>query len=629
MFVFHVTDFADATHVAWHEQVPGVKCFGRNVYAGENCAWIVQSILDQANAKYTLTDKRRKVKATWPATLKPTVRDIPIRDWLMPHQKNGVKFALTREGSLLHHAPGAGKTASAIIWAAFDDAGRTVWVTRAISKMQHETEIQRLTTCKTQILWGEGPTALNLKIYTRPHRLAKGATFLLSSPDASLIGQTDAQGEYVVKKTAPGAYTLRIGPNVILFNLSPFFTTELVLNLESGNYQHGTTPTFDPDAQFIIINWEIIPFWYESLIQHGFTSLVLDELHKAKNPVRYLAAYHAKTDKTKFLPKQNIAYAAMCLSRKAKRRLGLTATPVKDRVRDIWAQMDLLEPNEWGSRKAFMERYANRHVNEYGGIDDRGSSNLDELKKRFVLSTHRASVTETHKNLPPLRRETITIPSSEQSSTNERSIAAELAGKGPVEAAIAIAASRKREAIYELIEEPIINGQHCAVFTNRRDDADDLAKRIQKRVKDCLVVMIHGGIPVGPKRENLRTAYMNAKGAAVLVATGDSMGEAIDLNKTDLAVMAQLPYTWTQLDQWEKRFYRLGQDRPVRIIYPIAQGTIDERIVSVLLNKLPPVQEIAHNADLNEMRRAILGGKSDEEIQQDLVDFLLSPRETA
>lgn len=628
MFLFRVLDFGDAEHVAWHERVPGAKRFGRTVSAGANCAWLVKQILEESHAQFECYNKSTKTKVTWPKTLRDVVRGKPIKQWLMKHQQDANRFALPRSGSLLLHPPGAGKSASAIVWSAFDDTGRTLWITRAISKISHSQQIEEITTCKTQILWNQGPTALMVKVYESDRRLAKKKSVSLDGK----IGVTNDQGWYIQKSITPGPHTFAVGGKVFKFMLQSGHDACIRINLEESDdrIDFRQEPYLDPEAQFLIINWEILPFWYEALIAHGFTSVVFDEIQKAKNPVRFLAAYHAKTDNTKFIPRQNIAYASMRISRKAKRRLGLTATPIKDRTRDLWAQMDLLEPDQWGSRKQFMMRYANRHVNDFGGIDDRGHSNIDELKKRFMMSTHRVSIKETHANLPPLRRETIIIPSSEQSTREDRAAAKELAGKGPVEAAIAIAASRKRESVFELIEEPIINDQHVTVFTNRRADAEDLHSRITKRFGgSCPVILIHGGIPAGEKRENLRTAYMRAKGAAVLIATGDSMGEAIDLNKTDLAIMAQLPYTWAQLDQWEKRFYRLGLDRPVRIVYPIAQGTIDERIMSVLLGKLPPVAAINQTADLDEMRRALLGGKTDEQIQQDLVDFILADRSSA
>ena len=77
-----------------------------------------------------------------------------------------------------------------------------------------------------------------------------------------------------------------------------------------------------------------------------------------------------------------------------------------------------------------------------------------------------------------------------------------------------------------------------------------------------------------------------------MVATGEAMGEGIDLQDTDLAIMAMLPWTPRAVGQWEARFHRPGMTRPVIVRYLIAEGTVDEHVCEILLGKLPAVADV-------------------------------------
>jgi SNF2 family DNA or RNA helicase len=63
--------------------------------------------------------------------------------------------------------------------------------------------------------------------------------------------------------------------------------------------------------------------------------------------------------------------------------------------------------------------------------------------------------------------------------------------------------------------------------------------------------------------------------------------------------MAMLPYTPGQVIQYEGRWVRLGMKRPVEIRYFVAEGTIDEHVSAILLEKLPAIER---TVDLDEVR---------------------------
>jgi SNF2 family DNA or RNA helicase len=67
------------------------------------------------------------------------------------------------------------------------------------------------------------------------------------------------------------------------------------------------------------------------------------------------------------------------------------------------------------------------------------------------------------------------------------------------------------------------------------------------------------------------------------------------------------PYTPGQLTQWEGRFTRLGQDRPVCIYYCIAEGTVDEHVASILLDKIAKAERVADGGSLDGASEALAG----------------------
>jgi SNF2 family DNA or RNA helicase len=120
----------------------------------------------------------------------------------------------------------------------------------------------------------------------------------------------------------------------------------------------------------------------------------------------------------------------------------------------------------------------------------------------------------------------------------------------------------------------------------------------------------HGGTAPA-ERDRIQQAYMAAPGPAVLVGTGDAWGEGVNLQDTDLALIAMLPYTPGQIVQWEGRFCRHGQKRPVLIQYLIAENTVDEHVSGILLDKLPAVESVSRDDSLDGFSDALMGSDED------------------
>ena len=125
-------------------------------------------------------------------------------------------------------------------------------------------------------------------------------------------------------------------------------------------------------------------------------------------------------------------------------------------------------------------------------------------------------------------------------------------------------------------------------------------------------------------RQVIVDRYMAHPGPCVLVATRHAFGESLNLHDTDAALFVMLPYDPGQFRQWEGRFTRLGQKRPVVIYYVIAEGTVDEHVAGILIEKLPAVERIAKDTELAEAGDILAGYDSMDldELAQSVLDDL-------
>ena len=359
----------------------------------------------------------------------------------------------------------------------------------------------------------------------------------------------------------------------------------------------------DPRCIYIVA-WETLIAWEDVLLRFKPHSIVFDEIHWAKNPKRVRPVL-LPSGRTRFDSLGNTAACASSISQVAQRRFGLTATPIPNRPKDLWAQLDLVEPWQWGTFHKFGERYCAGFKDLYGWKYD-GLSNEEELIERLNWCRYKTDQQAVMANLPPKRRQFVYLDREEQNAPasikRDLQQASKTGDKSSIfEVMLFEAASRKRRYVIDRVKEAVSCGQKVVVFTGRRADCDRLGKDIGKAIS-AQVWCAHGGVSTD-ERDKIRLQYMESSDPCVLVGTGDAWGESVNLQDTDLALFVMLPWTPRSIRQWEGRFSRLGQERPVLVVYVISRGTVDEHVADILLEKLPAVATIADDEMLIDMEQ--------------------------
>ena len=617
------------------ERLPGVKFKAGLWKVPFNAAGCVAEVVahHEGQCSYGAWDHMHRPAPTWEEVEETLTAAGEVEPWVLdgfltPYQRDAVAFGWNREGTHFWHSTGAGKTLTGILTALSAPADQPVIVvTRAASRLQYAREIERFLRVRAFVVRpeGSGPVRVKGESWNGFRGRHKGQG--LSTADMGKLWKAHQE-----------KYGIDQGRTLEVF--------------VSEQLEKGVRP-------FVVVGWEALANNLKRLLALAPGAVIYDESHRGKSTKRWDVIHlpdlpddmeerreqqaedqrRAKmqegfiktTDdgRKMFLPILNTASAAARLSRAVSKRICTTATPIKDRVRDLWAQLDLAEPNAWGNSTAWRKRYCDMKPGKYGGMDDRGSSNLGELNERLRTVAHILTYAETHRHLPPKRRQSIYIAPEDQCRptagfAKEIREASKRSASAVLEVKLAQAGSSKRRAVLSMIEDNVRSKQKVVVFTGRRRDCEDLGDRVRKAVKGTQVWSAHGG-QTTEHRQEIVDAYMRHPGPCVLVGTGHAFGESLNIDDTDAAYFVMLPYTPGQLRQWEGRFHRASTKKSVVITYVIAEGTVDEHIASILIDKLPAVESVAKDAELAEAG-PILGGinedESDDEFAASVLSFL-------
>jgi superfamily II DNA or RNA helicase len=408
--------------------------------------------------------------------------------------------------------------------------------------------------------------------------------------------------------------------------------------------------------RFVVVGAESLNDNIEFIKRLEPSVLILDELHIHGQSKRWKAVQQSDGS-TSFHRRQTASgdrdawsVAIMDVSRlpSLKLRVGLTATPLDDgRPRRLWSQLDLLTPGGFAhSYRRFAERYCDAVSNPYGGMDDKGSSNIDELRARCSFFTHEVPYTESHASLPPTRIQVVYLPVTAQEKAERyddaqtfdqaiKQLARQARGEYEdvparerlIEARLAEACSRKRGYVVAEALEGLKGGGKVIVFTARRREAERWGEAIRKAVssgdeaKNATVWVGHGGVSES-ERNDMIDGFRNSTGPCCLVGTGQAFGIAVDgMQTADLAIFAMLPWKPGDFLQWRGRFDRHG-GRATLLKVVVASATYDERVVEILTDKFGPIEQFLAADELDGMGEKLLGMEDRGALMDDVVSKL-------
>ncbi len=329
-------------------------------------------------------------------------------------------------------------------------------------------------------------------------------------------------------------------------------------------------------AGVVLTTYETMRDYHISFARCRFGLIVFDEIQKLKNPTSQVTRA-AKTLNADFL-------------------LGMTGTPVENRLQDLWSLMDVLCPGVLGRSRDFDQRFP---ADDHEALARLRSLLADEQGARAPRMLRRLK--DDH--LPGLpakhvHAKAITMP-ARQASAYEQVVRRAIAGRGvmsewdgmlqilhalrgislhpvdPAEAPADLSAYAADSArllwALQVLDEIARNGEKALIFLENLAMQDRLAGLIQQRYRlPRAPERIHGGVP-GPKRHDIVERFQQAPGGfGVMILSPKAGGVGLTLTAANHVIHLSRWWNPAVEDQSTDRVYRIGQDREVHVYLPMA-----------------------------------------------------------
>jgi SNF2 family DNA or RNA helicase len=341
-----------------------------------------------------------------------------------------------------------------------------------------------------------------------------------------------------------------------------------------------------------------------ALVGEDWDTVVIDEAHRVRGP-RSASGRLARELRTRYL-------------------LLLTATPVENRLSDLYEMVSLVAPGLLGTPAQFRARHGSASADPAV----RTPKDVEALRARTgeIMVRHRRS--EVALRLPPRLAETLLVtPGAAEAGLYADIIAriraagrqapaatrltlrslARLAGSSPAAVAPTLAkvgwadlaaraaslgASGKSEVLLERLRGHAGRGEKVLVFTGYRATLEQLAR--QAAEAGIPAAVYHGGLSRAGKEAAI-TAFRDE--VPVLLST-ESAGEGRNLQFCHVMVNVDLPWNPMQIEQRVGRLHRVGQSHEVLIANLVARDTIEERVLRVLEAKINLFELVVGELDL-------------------------------
>lgn len=264
-------------------------------------------------------------------------------------------------------------------------------------------------------------------------------------------------------------------------------------------------------------------------------------------------------------------------------RIGMSGTPMWDRPRDLFEVLRLLFGGLWQNQYAFDLAYAAGFHNDHGGWENKGASNVKELKLRLSYYMIRRLKSEVMSELPPLTRQ-ITWLDPIPSATVAMKKALMHPDAGMTQAALEACLEAKLETAVDLAEE----AGRFLLFTWMRKDAQTLGQMLGKRGVRCTVI-------TGDQTDKVRAALAAdaIRRGIGIVATYDSMGEGVNIQGVaSTGILHAFPWEPLKIAQIEGRLHRQGQTGNVHWKYVALRESMDALVINKVVLKLEAQRDL-------------------------------------
>jgi len=343
----------------------------------------------------------------------------------------------------------------------------------------------------------------------------------------------------------------------------------------------------------------------EKILEQNYDFVIIDEAHKLKNH---------KTKNYEFV--QGL---------KKKFCLLLTATPIQNKIEEIFNLVSLLKPGHLGTYDDFLETYKNNKdkysdeqlkelINKVMIRNRRQDTKIEWTKRhvKTILIDFTKEERELYEHITNQRNQFDSLltnafsiltlqreacSSKEAVFTTVKNMVEKNEDSGPsfkqfiqsiMEKIQKIQVNSKAEKALELIHS--INDK-VIIFTEYR--ATQLYLQWFLKQHGISSVPFRGGFKRG-KKDWMKELFQNH--AQVFIAT-EAGGEGINLQFCNHIINFDLPWNPMRLEQRIGRVHRLGQEKDVMVYNFATKGTVEEHILKLLYEKIHLFERVIGELD--------------------------------
>ncbi|MFK7918986.1 MAG: DEAD/DEAH box helicase [Ilumatobacter sp.] len=348
----------------------------------------------------------------------------------------------------------------------------------------------------------------------------------------------------------------------------------------------------DPDLQIVITTYGLLPRDLEHLGSIEWSTVVLDEAQMVKNP--------------------NTKAAKAVRQLRSAQKIALTGTPVENRLSELWAILDAVNPGILGGLERFRKDFASpieRATDPQASAD--AAARLRRITGPFILRRTKADK-RLLPDLPDKIEQVAYAKLTKEQATLYQQVVDQLLvdaeqAKGMRRRGLVLAAlmrlkqicnhpahalkdgsrlagrSGKLTRFDELVTDLLDQGERALVFTQFREMGDLLVRHVSEQF-GFDAPFLHGGVS-RVKRDDMVDSFQDLSGPPLLLVSLKAGGTGLNLTAASQVIHYDRWWNPAVEDQATDRAWRLGQTQTVNVHKLVCEGTVEEKVSQVIDDK--------------------------------------------
>lgn len=354
------------------------------------------------------------------------------------------------------------------------------------------------------------------------------------------------------------------------------------------------------EADWVLTTYETLANFHRAFARIGFSIAVFDEMQKIKAPDT-INTHAAKTINADFV-------------------LGMTGTPIENRIEDLWCIMDRVAPGFLGALKPFSQRYGDgdeQALKDLKTLLDKGVDDVPPIMLRRMKHDHL-------RGLPQRNFRTYADPAmpAPQAEAYHAIVQAAAGGPGarkldmlrtihalrgislhplgadgidtadPRAGAEWIAQSARLQQVMGILADIRLQSEKALVFIEDRAVQAAFAMVAAAILRlDSVPEIINGETPADERQAIVDRFQSRPPGFGLLVLSPKAAGIGLTITAANHVIHLSRWWNPAVEDQCNDRVFRIGQEKPVTVHIPMAvhpaygDGSFDIKLDALLERK--------------------------------------------